>query len=115
MAQALRAAGAHVEVHDDHFPSDALDETWLGVVGERGWVVLTKDRRIRYRTTALSVMRAAGVRVFVLTAGDLQGWEMANVFVRALARMRRFVARNPAPFVAKVTRGASLVSARERR
>jgi hypothetical protein len=39
----------HVEVHDDHFAPDAPDAVWLRVVGERGWVVLTKDERIRRR------------------------------------------------------------------
>jgi hypothetical protein len=31
-----------VEIHDDHFPSDAKDEVWLAEVGIRGWIVLTK-------------------------------------------------------------------------
>jgi hypothetical protein len=45
VAQALRAAGADVEIHDDHFPPDAKDEDWLTEVGSLGWIVLTKDRR----------------------------------------------------------------------
>jgi len=36
VATALRDAGATVEIHDDHFPPDALDETWLHAVGHRG-------------------------------------------------------------------------------
>ena len=40
---ALRAANAQVELHDDHFPQDARDQTWLAEAGKRGWVVLTKD------------------------------------------------------------------------
>jgi len=39
----------HVAIHDDHFPPDAPDTAWLQVVGERRWVVLTKDERIRRR------------------------------------------------------------------
>src|SRR3954469_18720819 len=42
VAEALRAAGEQVEVHDDHFARDASDETWLGAVGAKGWVVLSK-------------------------------------------------------------------------
>ncbi|SRR5213594_2610323 len=49
VAEALRGAGANVEVHDDHFPQDATDETWLTEVGKKDWIVLTKDRRIRFR------------------------------------------------------------------
>jgi hypothetical protein len=42
-------AGLNVEIHDDHFARDEEDRTWLRTVGERGWVVLTKDQRLRYR------------------------------------------------------------------
>ena len=118
MATALRNAGALVEIHDDHFPPDALDETWLNVVGQREWVALSKDRRIRYRPPARAAIQAAGVRMFVLGAGDLQGSEMAAAFVRALPRMERFVRRHPAPFIARVTKSgavAMLASARQLR
>lgn len=43
----LRNAGLQVEIHDDHFARDAEDRDWLRVVGARGWVVLTKDQRLR--------------------------------------------------------------------
>ena len=48
VAQALRDIGETVEIHDDHFAPDAKDEDWLVEVGKRGWIVLTKDDRIRY-------------------------------------------------------------------
>jgi hypothetical protein len=35
VAEALRQAGAAVEVHDDHFLQDARDEEWLREVGQR--------------------------------------------------------------------------------
>ena len=41
VANALRNAGARVEVHDDHLLQDAKDEEWLQYVGARNWVVLT--------------------------------------------------------------------------
>src|SRR3989344_8160221 len=63
VATALRNAGARVEVHDDHLPQDAKDEEWLRYVGEREWVVLTQDDRIRFHyheRTAL--LQAKGLR-----------------------------------------------------
>src|SRR5574341_871525 len=62
VAEALRQAGAEVHVHDDYFPPNAPDEEWLRVVGRRGWIVLTKDDRIRYRGTGLAALINAGVR-----------------------------------------------------
>ena len=108
MAAALRAAGASVEVHDEHFPPDAADEHWLRLVGQHGWVVLTKDQRIRQRTTELAALARADVRAFVLTAGELRGSEMGAVFARALPRMSRLAERQPPPFVARVSRSGAV-------
>ncbi len=54
--EALRAAGALVEVHDDHFAQDAEDAVWLPAVGAQGWIVLTKDIRIRRHPLELSAL-----------------------------------------------------------
>lgn len=71
-------------------------------------MVLTKDRRIRYRGPEVTALMSAGVRSFVLTAGDLQGVEMARIFVRALPAITRFAARHRPPFIARVTQGGSV-------
>lgn len=108
IAGALRHAGVEVHVHDDHFRSDAPDEEWLREVGRRGWIVLTKDHRIRYRGPELAALWRAGICAFVLTGGNLQGEEMGQIFVRALPAIRRFIVRNSPPYVARVTRGGSV-------
>jgi len=104
IATALRQAGATVEIHDDHFPSEATDEEWLPEIGRRKWVVLTKDDRIRHRATTLAALTKGRVRAFILTGGNLQGREMGQIFVTALRAMNRLASKHPAPFIAKVTR-----------
>jgi hypothetical protein len=49
VAEALRKAGAQIEVHHDHFRSGVPDTEWLPVIGGKKWIVLTKDRQIRRR------------------------------------------------------------------
>jgi len=97
IATALRAQGAEVHTHDAHFAQDARDEEWLAEVGRRGWAVITKDTRIRYRQTELAALVAGGVRAFVLTRGDLSGPEMAAILVKALPHLARFSARHEPP------------------
>ncbi len=104
VAEVLRAAGATVAVHDDHFPQDAPDGLWLAEAGRQGWIVLTKDRRIRYRRNELMAAQEAGVRLFVLTAGQLTGAEVGTAFAGALESIYRLAAEEPAPFVARVNR-----------
>ena len=47
VADALRKAGASVEVHIDHFLQSAPDLEWIPEIGERGWVLITRDANIR--------------------------------------------------------------------
>ncbi len=116
VANALRAAGARVEIHDSHFSADAEDSEWLEEVGRRGWVVIHKDKHIRHRATELAALRNARVPAFVLTSGNLTGDEMAAAFIRALKRMTRIAVQQARPFIATVTRDGKVsifLSARE--
>lgn len=50
----------------------------------------------------------AGVAAFILTAGDLQGEEMARIFVKALPAIAKFLTKHKKPFIAKVVRNGSV-------
>jgi len=114
---ALRQAGAHVEVHHHHFQPGARDDEWLPVVGEREWIVLTKDRHIRRRELEISAIINARVRAFVMTAADLTGPEQATVFVRALNKMNRIAAASRGPLIGRVSErgGISMLQLPRRR
>jgi len=104
IADKLRQSGVKVEIHDQHFPQNALDEDWLTEVGRRGWIVLTKDDRIRYRPAELEAYRRNKVRVFIFGSGEMKAQEMADAFVRALPKISRLVRNKPAPFFARISR-----------
>jgi predicted nuclease of predicted toxin-antitoxin system len=103
VGDALKAAGALVELHRDHFADDAPDEEWLAVVGRRGWVVLAKDKAIRRTPLELNAVLIANVRAFFLTSGQMTGEEMARVYVRHLSRIENLVRSRRPPFIASVT------------
>jgi len=99
----LIKAGLAVEIHDDHFARDEEDRVWLRTAGARGWVILTKDQKLRYRPLELAALLASNARIFVLTAGNLRGVEIATVFQAALPRIFRLLSSRPGPFVARVS------------
>jgi hypothetical protein len=99
---ALRSAGEEVKVHDDCFPPGTQDHVWLRTVGESGWVILTKDSRIRYRRNEMEALLSSGARSFVLVSRNLPGSEMAGIFIRALPGMKKLCAVVSAPFIAHV-------------
>jgi hypothetical protein len=97
-----------VEIHDDHFKRDEEDRIWLAAVGQRKWVVLTKDQRLRYRPLEIAALRSSGARVFVLVAGNLRGGEIASVFVAALPAMCRILHTHEGPFIARVAKSGKV-------
>jgi hypothetical protein len=110
IAEKLRQSAVKVEIHDDHFVQNTPDEHWIAEVGKRGWIVLTKDDRIRYRPAALEAYRTHNVRVFIFGSGEMKAQQMADAFVKALPKISQFATRKAAPFFARISR-SGLVSA----
>jgi hypothetical protein len=100
--EALRTAGFEVIAHDDRFEPATPDAKWLEEAGRRGWVVLTKDQRIRYRANELLALRDARVAAFVLVGKNMTGHDMANALVAGLPRMLRILRGRERPFIAIV-------------
>jgi hypothetical protein len=65
-AEALRALEQDVCALREKFPPDTLDTVWLTKLGERGWPLITLDRRILSRPQELLALRQAGVTAFFL-------------------------------------------------
>lgn len=103
MSEALRSHGEAAEAHDAHFAQDATDVEWLGAVGRKGWVVLSKDDRIRLNEVERSALVEAGVAAFFLSRRDLTGPQMASLFIKALPAMKRALRRFQVPFIARIS------------
>jgi hypothetical protein len=94
-----------VEVHDDHFPPNTQDEDLLLAIGRRGWIFITKDKRIRYSPLAQAAIRKTGAIVLYLsTKGDLSGTEMADILKKAIKSIVGFYLTAEPPIIAKITR-----------
>lgn len=102
--EALRGLGVTVRTEVEIFGAVSAgvpDAVWLERAGREGWVVFTKDARIRYRVAEIGVLAANGVKAFVLSGGNLSGSEQAQHFVRNLNRILR-ACRQRGPFVYSV-------------
>jgi hypothetical protein len=110
IADALRKAGASVEVHDDHFEPATPDARWLSEVGRRGWVVLSKDSRIRSRTLERNALLHARVAAFILTSQDMTGQDMAKLFVDTLPKLHRYLIKRRRPFIALISQGGTITT-----
>ena len=109
VSRALTEAGIAHEVHLTHFEMDALDVEWLPEVGRRGWVVVTKDKRISRNTLEVEALRNAEVGAFILSSDNLTGPEIAGALVTAFPKIEAFVTANEKPFIAKFYRDGRVV------
>jgi predicted nuclease of predicted toxin-antitoxin system len=105
---ALRAAGIPFVAHRDHFPDDTPDAEWIAAVAERGWTILTRDRRIRYRANEAAAVRKGRLHMFALTSGNVSAAETATIVVKAWPAIQRAVATTPPPMMWSITRGGGV-------
>lgn len=99
VASALVSAGAQVERATRNFPKGTPDEIWLEAAGKHQWIVLTRDKRIRYRQLERKSLEDAGVRAFVFIGGNVTIKDTAGILVTALPRILNISAGNLGPFI----------------
>lgn len=99
---ALRAEGLEVftmlSVYGSGAEETIADVEWLRLCGEEGWVVISKDNRIRYRRRELAIVEALGVRMFVVTKAGLGADQQLARIVPNLHRMS-LRSRRPGPWI----------------
>lgn len=98
-AARLRELGWIIHLIADFYQEDASripDEEWISEGCARGWLLLTKDKRIRYREHELSALDTG--HLFCLASGNLGLDEMARRFVDAERAMLAASGRVPVGF-----------------
>jgi hypothetical protein len=105
---ALRTAGAIVQtmagIYGEQVGQGLADEDWLSDVGERGWVVLLKDAKIRYRPAELGAIITHGIRAFCLANANLRPADQAERLVANLPQITR-LAEEVGPYIYRRVRG----------
>lgn len=86
------------------FKHNTEDTVWLEVVGEKKWIVLTRDAMIGRRALELDALFLARARVFVVISKEFTDEESANVIIAALPKILAMVAEHRNPFIAKIHR-----------
>lgn len=70
----------HYEVYDDR-DEHVSDVEWLEYCAAHELVVLSKDRRLRYKPEEIDAIRRLRNRAFVLSRGQLTGVDQAQRFI----------------------------------
>jgi predicted nuclease of predicted toxin-antitoxin system len=104
----LRAQGWIVEAHDDHFAEDTKDEELLAELERREWILITEDKRIRYRPAERAAFTEAGLRMFVLTSGNLSAAAALRILLAAKRHIAEVLSKESGPFMYRIAKDGGL-------
>jgi hypothetical protein len=92
------------ERHLAHFPRATPDPEWLGFVGQRSWIVITKDKAQRYNPLEKTEFQTYRIKQFAFHSGNLSGLEMAKILRDNLRKIFNLIEKQPPPFIATLTK-----------
>jgi hypothetical protein len=105
VAEAVKRMRQDVIWLEDEFRHDIPDEEWLVVAGQKGWLVITHDRRIRTRPGERRAIMENGVGCFIMTyRQDLQKEEIVALISSTLEERERRFKATPRPFIYTVSK-----------
>lgn len=96
---ALESVSASVCRPGIDIPFGTPDADWLRTAGEKKWIVLMRDQRVRHRPLEMEALRAARVGAFVLTAGQATAAETASVITQKLTKILNISNSERKPFL----------------
>jgi hypothetical protein len=105
---ALTLNGVPPVRHGQHFSPGTEDTTWLPFVGQNGWLLVTKDKKIRYNELEKTAVLQHRVREFYFSSGNYSGTEMAEILVAALPGMAKICRKHDPPFIASIAKSGSV-------
>jgi hypothetical protein len=103
LAEALRAEGFAVRVHDDHFKPDEADDVWLASCGQKSWVAITPDRRILKDPQSMRAIGENRGRVFFLPQNNKNPKMWAPIMIENWGRIKAVLSARTPPFVARLS------------
>lgn len=92
-------AAANVEHVGGAFPYGTEDDVWLSTCGKRGWIVLTRDQRIRHRRLELDSLQSYGVAAFCFIVGEATADDVADIVEAMLQKFVNMSVSEPKPFL----------------
>ena len=101
VAEELRRVSDEPVIYlDERFPPATPDREWLAVAGREGWLVISRDKRIRRRPGERDAIRGNRVGCFILGwRKNLTREEYVGILAGSLDEMRALFAETPRPFI----------------
>jgi len=102
LAKGMKAFGEDVVHITEIFPDDTDDPDWLPHVGSEGWILVTRDKRIRYRPAEWTAFKEYGVGAFFMGGKQRSRCQLIRQLVRNWPRMKELAGKTQVPFAFQV-------------
>ena len=103
LADALQQRGRVVHMHRQVFPDGTPDRIWIPDVSARGWIIVTRDRRLQNRHIEWMAFLRARARVLWFKGDRASGSDITEAFIAALAATDQLTAQLAPPFIVKIS------------
>jgi hypothetical protein len=106
LLRALQDVGANVEYPgpDRAIPFGTPDTEWLAVVGEKRWIVFSRDKRVRQRAIEKQVLVEARVAAFIYTGGQASADDTCTAVLKALPKILNIAVSERRPLLYTIGR-----------
>ena len=98
LVRGMKGFGENVVHLTEHFEPDADDTEWLYFIGSKGWFLITRDHRIRYRPNELAVLKESKVGAFFLGGKQRSKCDLIQQVVRNWPRIKQYAGKIQPPF-----------------
>lgn len=100
---------SHIEIFQKHNTTKEInDAAWLSEIGRRKWPVITRDLNIQYNAVEKQAVIDAEVALFALTSKQITAAQQAQIVIKALPAILRFINANSPPYIVKVYKDSTL-------
>jgi hypothetical protein len=94
------------------FHKGTKESEWLPAVGQAGWLVVSRDKKILSRPAERQAITDGAVGAFIFTQkADPTKWEYLKMLARNLDDMERIFEEEQRPFIWKIQQGGNLKKA----
>jgi len=110
VADALKAIGRDDVIWlEDKYPRATKDRDWLPDAGANGWLVITRDKRIRTRPKERDAVIQNSVGLFVFVQGENPTkWDYFKLLGKCLDQMEQLFLSTPRPFIYVIDKAGSI-------
>jgi PIN like domain len=90
------------------FKETTADDEWLSVVGEKGWIVFSHDRKFHQIEAECAAIKHHKIGCFYLWGSRARTWDKLRCFMKAHDKIMHAIENTPRPFVCEITESGRL-------